>query len=180
MKQRQSLAPSFVADLVLARSKRHAMDYPKEHSKSLYDYSDKSVQHAGYAAVAYAVVNLFGGLLAWIQYFLYHRPGTGGVLNRDFASEQYLQHTPLNTAVVVAFSVILAAVSGVLAFLIFRRNRFAVVAMIALVVALQLYTWFAAHSLAGSLVSVVVVGFLLRGARRMFQDYAEQKHPGKV
>lgn len=104
----------------------------------------------------------------------------GGVLNRDFASEQYLQHTPLNTVIVVAFSVILAAVSGVLAFMIFRRNRFAVVAMIALVVALQLYTWFAAHSLAGSLVSIVVVGFLLRGARRMFQDYAEQKHAGKV
>ena len=151
------------------------MDYPKEHSKSLYDYSDKSVQHAGYAAIAYAAVNLFSGVLAWIQYFLYHRPGTGGLLNRDFASQQYLQHTPLITAVAVAFSAILAAVSGVLAFFIFRRSRFAVVAMLVLVVFLQLYTWFVAHSLAGALVSIVVVAFLLRGARRMFQDYAEQK-----
>jgi hypothetical protein len=30
------------------------MDYRPEDSKSLYDYSDKSVQHAGYAAAAYA------------------------------------------------------------------------------------------------------------------------------
>jgi hypothetical protein len=151
------------------------MDYPKEHSKSLYDYSDKSVQHAGYAAIAYAAINLFSGVLAWIQYFLYHRPGTGGVLSRDFASQQYLQHTPLITAVAVAFSVLLAAVSGVLAFFIFRRSRFAVVGMLVLVVVLQLYMWFIAHSPAGTLVSIVVVGFLLRGARRMFQDYAEQK-----
>ena len=92
-----------------------------------------------------------------------------------------LEHTPLITAAAVGFSVILAAVSGVLAFLIFRRNRFAVVAMLVLVIALQLYTWFVAHSLAGTLVSVVVVAFLLRGARRMFQDHAErQMEAGKV
>jgi hypothetical protein len=151
------------------------MDYPKEHSKSLYDYSDKSVQHAGYAAIAYAAINLFSGVLAWIQYFVYHRPGTGGFLDRDFASQQYLQHTPLITAVAVAFSIVLTAVSGVLAFFIFRRSRFAVVAMLVLVIVLQLYMWFVAHSPAGTLVSIVVVAFLLRGARRMFQDYAEQK-----
>jgi len=40
---------------------------------------------------------------------------------------------------------------------------------------LQLYTWLVAHSPAGTLVSIIVVAFLLRGARRMFQDYAEQK-----
>jgi fatty acid desaturase len=151
------------------------MDYPKEHSKSVYDYSDKSIQHAGYAAIAYAAINLFSGALAWIQYFLYHRPGTGGLLNRDFASQQYLQHTPLMTAVAIVFSVIVAAISGVLAFFIFRRSRFAVVAMLVVVIVLQLFTWFVAHSPAGILVSIVVVAFLLRGARRMFQDYAEQK-----
>jgi hypothetical protein len=155
------------------------MDYPKEHSKSVYDYSDKSVQHAGYAAIAYAVINLFSGVLAWIQYFLYHRPGTGGILNRDFASQQYLQHTPLMTAVAVVFSIVIAAISGVLAFFIFRRSRFAVVAMLVVVVVLQLFTWFAARSPAGTLVSIVVVAFLLRGARRMFQDYAEQKLEAK-
>src|SRR5439155_27324076 len=120
------------------------MDYPKEHSKSVYDYSDKSVQHAGYAAIVYAVISLFTGLLACIQYFLYHRPGTGGFISHDFVSQQYLQHTPLITAVAVVFSIIIAAISGVLAFSIFRRSRVAIVAMIVFVVALQLYTWFVA------------------------------------
>jgi hypothetical protein len=80
------------------------MDYPKEDSKSVYDYSDRSIPHAGYAAIAYAVISLFSGLLAWIQYFLYHRPGTGGFVSHDFVSQQYLQHTPFNTAVAVVFS----------------------------------------------------------------------------
>jgi hypothetical protein len=151
------------------------MDYPKEESKSLYDYSDKSVQHAAYAAFAYAGISLFSGVLALIQYFLYHRPGTGGFLSHEFVSQQYLQHTPLVTAVAIVFSITLAAISGVLGFFIFRHNRFAVVAMLVLVVVLQLYTWFVARSLEGTLVSIIVVGFLLRGARRIFQDYAKQR-----
>jgi hypothetical protein len=150
------------------------MEYPKEQSRSLYDYSDKSAQQAGYAAVAYAIISLFTGLLAWIQYMLYHRPGTGGVLNRDFASQQYLQHTPLNTAIAVAFSIVVAAVSAALALFIFRRSRFAVVAMLLLIIVLQLYTWLVAHSLAGTIVSIIVAAFLLRGARRIFQDHSEQ------
>ena len=59
------------------------------------------------------------------------------------------------------------------------RSRFAVVAMIVVVVVLQLFAWFVARSPAGTLVSIVVVAFLLRGARRMFQDYAEQKLEGE-
>ena len=114
-------------------------------------------------------------MLALIQHFVYHTPGTGGFLNRDFASQQWFANTPLITAVVVGFSVIVATISGVLALLIFRRNRVAVVSMIVFVIVLQLYTWFVGHSPAGTLLSIVVVGFLLRGARRMFQDHAEQK-----
>ena len=53
------------------------MDYPKENSRSLYDYSDKSVRHAGYAAIAYASVNLFTGVLALIQHFIYQRHHRG-------------------------------------------------------------------------------------------------------
>jgi hypothetical protein len=150
------------------------MDYPDEGSKSLYDYSDKSVQHAGYAAIVYAVINVFGAVLALIQYFLYHRPGTGGLLNREFASQQWLQHTPVITAAAVAFSLVIASVSGVCAFFIFRRSRVAVVAMLVFVIVLQLYIWLVAHSLAGTLVSIIVVAFLARGARRMFQDYAQR------
>jgi ABC-type multidrug transport system permease subunit len=149
------------------------MDYPKEGSTSLYDYSDKSIQHAGYAAIGYAVVNLFTGVLAWIQYFLYHRPGTGGFLGHEFLSQEYLQHTPLSTLVAVAFSVLIAAISGALAFFIFRRSRSVVVGMLVFVVVLQLYTWLVVHSPAGTLLSIIVVGFLLRGARRIFQYHAE-------
>ncbi|HEY4272903.1 MAG TPA: hypothetical protein VGM65_12940 [Candidatus Udaeobacter sp.] len=157
------------------------MDYPKDGSISLYDYSDKSISHAGYAAIAYAVISLFSGLLEWIQYFLYHRPGTGGFIGHEFLTEQYLQHTPFITLVAVVFSVIIAAISGILAFFIFRRSRFAVLAMLVFVVVFQLYTWFVARSPAGTLVSIVVVGFLLRGARRIFQDHAERQiEAGKV
>ena len=133
------------------------------------------MQHAGYAALAYAALNVFGALLALIQYFLYHRPGTGGLLNRDFASQQWLQHTPLMTAVAIAFSLLIAGISGALAFFIFRRSRFAVVAMLIFVIVLQLYTWLAARSPAGTLVSIIVVAFLARGARRIFQDYSERQ-----
>jgi hypothetical protein len=45
--------------------------------------------------------------------------------------------------------------------------------MIVFVVALQLYTWFVARSIAGTLVTIVVIAFLLRGAKRMFQDHAD-------
>ncbi len=144
-------------------------------TRSLYDYTDKSVPQAGYAAIAYAIISLFGALLALVQFFLYHRPARGSVLPDGFAAQQYLQHTPLVTAMVVGFSVIVAAVSGVLAFFIFRRSRVAVIVMLGLVVVLQLYTWFVAFSFTGTVISVVVVGFLLRGARRIFQDQAEAK-----
>jgi len=140
---------------------------------SLYDYTDKSVPQAGYAAVAYAVVSLVSGLFAFLQYYLYHTPGRGSVLPNDFAAQQYLQHTPLVTAVALVFSLIIAAISGVVAFFIFRRSRAAIVIMLVFVILLQLYTWIIAHSVAGTLVTIIVVGFLLRGARRMFQDHAE-------
>ena len=151
------------------------MDYSKEGSASLYDYSDKSIPQAGYAAIAYGVIGLFSAVLEWIQYFLYHRAGRGGFIGHEFLSQQYLQHTPLITAVVIVFSVIVAAISGILAFFIFRRSRFAVVAMLVFVIVFQLYTWFVAHSPAGTLVSIIVVGFLLRGARRIFQYHAERQ-----
>ena len=152
------------------------MDYPKEErSTSLYDYSDKSVPHAGYAAIVYGVLALFGGLLAWIQYLLYHRPGRGGRLHHDYLTQQWLQHTPLQTALTVGFSILIAAIAGVLAFGIFRRSRAAVVGMIVFVVVLQLYTWFVARSIGGTLPAIIVTAFLLRGARRIFQDPAEAR-----
>jgi hypothetical protein len=151
------------------------MTDPKEHTTSVYDYTDKSVPQAGYPAIAYGVISLVTGLFALLQYFLYHTPGQGGLLHREFASQQWLQHTPLITAVTVVFSVIIAAVSGLLAFGIFRRSRVAIVVMLVFVIVLQLYTWFVVRSIAGTLVTIIVVAFLLRGARRMFQDYTERE-----
>jgi hypothetical protein len=157
------------------------MDYAKEGSTSVYDYSDKSIAHAGYAAIAFALASVFTAVLVCIQYFLYHRPGTGGFQGHKFLSEQYLQHTPLIPAIVAGSAAIVAAISGVLAFFIFRRSRFAVIAMLVFVVALQLYGCFVAHSPSGTILSIVVVGFLLRGARRILQGHAErQLEPEKV
>jgi hypothetical protein len=153
----------------------HAMTDPKEHTTSAYDYTDKSVPQAGYAAIAYGAVSLVTGLFAWLQYLLYHTRSQGGFLHREFANQQWVQHTPLVTAVTVVLSVIIAAISAVLAFGIFRRSRAAIIAMLIFVIVLQLYTWFVARSVAGTLVTIIVVGFLLRGTRRMFQDYAERE-----
>jgi hypothetical protein len=46
--------------------------------------------------------------------------------------------------------------------------------MLVFVIVLQLYTWLVVHCPAGTLVSIIVVGFLVRGTRRIFQDHAEQ------
>ncbi len=115
----------------------------KRPTTSVYDYSDKSVPQAGYAAIAYGVIALVTGLFALLQYFLYHRPGTGGFISHDFVAQQYLQHTPFVTAVALVFSIIIAAISGVLAFGIFRRSR---VAIASLVPRLRAFHVFKAHS----------------------------------
>jgi hypothetical protein len=65
------------------------MTDPAEPTKtSRYDYTDKSVPQAGYAAIAYGVISLVTGVLVWLQYLLYHRPGEGGFLHREFANQQ--------------------------------------------------------------------------------------------
>ncbi len=125
----------------------------KKQTASLYDYRDKSVPHAGVAAIVYGVVAIVSALLAWLQAVLYARaaPLAGWLVG----------------------SITVAIISGVLAFGIFRRSRVAVVLMLVLVIVPQLYTWFVAHSFAGTIVSFFVAGFLLRGARRIFQRRAE-------
>jgi hypothetical protein len=133
------------------------MDYPKEGSRSLYDYSDKSIQQAGYAAIAYAVISTLSTGLAWFQ----------------------SPSTPWLAILIVAL--VIALFFGALAFGIFRKSRVAVILMLVFVVGLQLYTWIIARSPSGSLLSIIVTGFLLRGARRIFQDHAEQEeNAGKV
>jgi hypothetical protein len=127
------------------------MEYPKESSSSLYDYSDKSIPQAGYAAIAYAVISTVTTGLAWFR----------------------APSTPWLGVVVVAL--VIGLFFGALAFGIFRKSRVAIIVMLFFVLGLQLYTWFVMHSASGSLLSIVVTGFLLRGARRIFQDHAERK-----
>ena len=127
------------------------MDYPKEGSSSLYDYSDKSIPQAGYAAIVYAVISTLTPGLAWFR----------------------APSTPWLAVVMVAL--VIGLFFGALAFGIFRKSRAAVIVMLAFVVGLQLYTWFIMRSPSGSLLSIVVTGFLLRGARRIFQDHAERE-----
>ena len=127
------------------------MDYPKEGSTSLYDYSDKSIPQAGYAAIVYAVISTLSTGLAWFR-----APGT-----------------PWIAIVIVA--VVIGLFFGAFAFGIFRKSRVAVVIMLVFVVGLQLYTWFVMRSGFGTVLSIIVTGFLLRGARRIFQYHAERE-----
>ena len=128
------------------------MDYPqKEGSSSLYDYSDKSIPQAGYAAIVYAVISTLTTGLSWFR-----APTTSWLA-------------------LVVVALVIGAFFGGLAFGIFRKSRVAVVLMLVLVVGLQLYTWLILHSISGTLLSIVVTGFLLRGARRIFQDHAERQ-----
>ena len=151
------------------------MDYPKERSTSLYDYSDKSIPQAGYAAIAYGLIALGSAVLEWLQFVLYHTPGRGGWVHQEWLSQQWLQHTPLLAAIALVFGIVIAAISGVLAFFIFRRSKVAIVLMLVFVIIPQLYTWFIVHSIAGSLVSIVVTGFLIRGAVRIFERPEEDE-----
>ena len=128
------------------------MDYPqKQGSSSLYDYADKSIPQAGYAAIVYAVISTLTTGLSWFR-----APTTPWLA-------------------LVAVAVVIGAFFGGLAFGIFKKSRTAVVLMLVLVVGLQLYTWIVLHSISGTLLSIVVTGFLLRGARRIFQDHTERE-----
>ena len=127
------------------------MDYPKEGSSSLYDYSDKSIPQAGYAAIVYAIISTLTTGLAWVR----------------------APSTPWLAIFIIAL--VIGLFFGALAFGIFRKSRVAVVLMLVFVVGLQLYTWIIMRSLSGSLLSIIVTGFLLRGARRIFQDHAERE-----
>lgn len=127
------------------------------------------MRNAGTAASVYGVVALASALLEWLQFFLYHRPSRNDSLEHSWLSQQWLEHTPARTAVALAAGVLIAAISGILAFFIFRRSKIAIILMLLLVVSLQLYTWFIAHSIAGTLVSIVVAAFLARGATRIFE-----------
>ena len=136
------------------------MDKPEKMTTSIYDYTDKSIPQAGIAALVYGAIAVGGALLAWLQSSLYNRP--------------------MPVVALLVGSVFIAAISAGLAYGISRKSRVAVVLMLLLVILPQLYSWFIEHSVAGSLVSILVAGFLLRGACRIFQDHAERAIDAKL
>jgi uncharacterized protein YacL len=147
-----SLSPA-LAQPRLVRLIPGIMDDRPKVTSSLYDYSDKSIRHASIAAIVYGVIAIASILLAWLQAALYRLPA------------------PVVGWIV--YGVIIGAISGILAFGIFRRNKAAVVLMLIVVIVPQIYTWFIAHSFTGTIVSFFVAGFLLRGAARIFQKPEE-------
>ena len=126
------------------------MAYPqKEESKSLYDYSDRSIPQAGQAAIVYGLISIATTIFTWFR-----APSTPWIA-------------------VAGVALVIAIVVAPLAFGIFRKSRVTVVLMIVLVVGLQLYTWFVQHSFSGTILSFIVTGFLLRGAKRIFEEHRE-------
>ena len=119
-------------------------------SRSVYDYSDKSIQHAGLAVLAYAGLRALSAIIGSVQ-----QPSMAVWFGIDL--------------------VIVAMVLGVLAFGIHKRSRVAVVMAILYVVGTQLYVWFGLRSPAGTIVAVIVTGFLLRGAKRIFEFRRQQR-----
>ena len=145
------------------------MDDHSKKSTSLYDYTDKSVPHAGIADIVYAVILVGSLLLAFLQAKLYGdstpSQASGGGLPPQ--NDELVRRAPALS--ITIFDVALAVVSVVLALGIFKRSKTAIALMLVIVIGLQLYTWLIAHSLSGTIPSVVVGGFLVRGAARIFE-----------
>lgn len=149
----QPLLTPALADLVFVRPNPtpRIMHYPKETSTSLHEYSDNSIPHAAYAAIVYAVLSTLNISLAWFR----------------------ATPTPWIGIVIVTF--VVGFLFAGLAFGILCKSRIAVVIMLVLVMGLQLYTWLVMRSAFGTILSIIVTGFLLRGARRIFQCHAESE-----
>ena len=121
-------------------------------SISVYDYRDKSIQHAWIATLGYAAWGTFTTFIAILQ----------GLI-RDF--------------IVIGTIVIEVMVFLFLAFCISRKSRVAVVLMLAYVVGMQLYVWLGVRTfnIWDTIVAVIVAGFLLRGAKRIFEEHNQSE-----
>jgi hypothetical protein len=117
-------------------------------SLSVYDYSDKSIQHAWIAVLAYLGLRVFGTVMGILQ-------------------------QPASTVSLVGDAVFDCVVLGLLAFGIYRKSRIAVVLALLWVVGMQIYIWIGLRSFSGTIVSIIVTGFMLRGAKRIFEHHRE-------
>jgi mannitol-specific phosphotransferase system IIBC component len=123
-------------------------DDPQRKSLSVYDYSDKSIQHAWIAVLAYAGLRLFGTIMAALQ--------------QPDAMVAFILDAVFHTVIL-----------SLLAFGIYKKSRIAVALSLLFVVGTQLYIWIAMGSFSGTVVAVIVTGFLLRGAKRIFEHHRE-------
>src|SRR3954463_16201165 len=115
-------------------------------SYSVYDYSDPSIRHAWIAALVYLAASLPGAILAIGQ-----------------------SHASIPAVIVALF--IQAVIVLPLAVGIYKDSRVAVVLMLLYVIGAQLFVWIVQRSFAGTIVSVIVTGFLVRGAVRIFEHH---------
>src|SRR5262245_13307576 len=97
-----------------------------------------------YAAIAYALVSTLSTGPAWFR----------------------APSTPWIALVIVAL--IIGLFFGRLAYGIFHKSRVAVGIMFVFIVGLESHTWFVMRSGSGTIFSVIVTGFLPRGAGRIF------------
>jgi hypothetical protein len=125
---------------------------PKRQSLSVYDYADKSITHAWTAVLAYVGLRVFGTIIGALQ-----QPAATVWLILDAAS--------------------IAVILCLLAFGIYKKSRIAVALAILYIVGTQLYVWIVLRSFSGTIVSVIVTGFLLRGAKRIFEHHRDLRNP---
>lgn len=116
--------------------------------------SSRSIRHASIAALAYGALRALSAFIGGMQ-----QPALALWFFVDFA--------------------IAGIALGLLAYFISRRSRIAVALAIAYVAGTQLYVWFGIRSAAGTIVSAIVIGFLLRGAARIF-EFHRQRPEGRA
>ena len=92
---------------------------------------------------------------------------------RVFGTVMGILQQPASTVPLVVDGIFDCVVLGFLAFGIYRKNRIAVTLALLWVVGTQLYIWIGLRSFSGTIVSVIVTGFLVRGAKRIFEHHRE-------
>ena len=112
--------------------------------------SHRTIRHASIAALAYGALRALSAFIGGMQ-----QPPAALWFFIDFA--------------------VAGIVLGLLAYFISRRSRIAVVLAIFYVAGTQLYVWFGVGSPAGTIVSAIVIGFLLRGAGRIFEFHRQSR-----
>ena len=131
-------------------SRRSISDEADRKSLSVYDCSDPSIRRAWIAVLAYAGLRALSTIAGMM--------------------------TQPAIAVWFVVDVLIAVILGALAFGIYKKSGVAVVLAIVFIAGTQLYVWIVLGSFSGTIVSVIVTGFLIRGAVRIFEAHREAQN----